>query len=123
MSHIFVITEASSVYTQNLIRSSTITFDQPTNQKINKLIESFHASCICQLQNSSQTSRNTGLLLENLSVLTDCLNVLYAEESVFYDETKVLATLVPQLTELFKNKLYPFQKEQESPLLHKLALT
>lgn len=35
----------------------------------------------------------------------------------------MLATLVTQLTELFKNKFYPFQKDQESAQLHKLAMT
>jgi hypothetical protein len=55
---------------------------------------------------------NTALLFNNLTVLTDCLYILYAEESVFYDEAQVLVSFVTELNDLFKSKAYPFQRDE-----------
>ena len=105
--NIFLTLEASSVYVQNLIKSRK-EYDQIANKQINNLIQKIHSN-ITSLINSK---KSTSALLNNINIMIDCLYTIYDEESVFYDDCNVLVSLVNTLNHNFKNKAYPFEKNQ-----------
>ena len=88
--------QASSVFIQNLIACKK-EFDQVHNQLINKLILNIYEQFI--------ETRS----LAHLNVLIECLNSLYDEESMFYDENNILTGLLNRLNEAFLAGKCPFE--------------
>ena len=98
--------ESFGRYVQNFIKTKK-KFNETDNSKVNSFLKKIHSKCIHLLENQSQSD----LVKEYLRILTECLNCLFDEESVFYDEDSLLVSLIDRLAKPFEEKIFPFKND------------
>lgn len=87
--------EAFSLYVENYIKSRK-QFTDLDNKHINEQIR--------KIYNKYLLLENSDMIQSYLIVLTQCLNCLYDEESVFYDEDQILEKILSKLYASFEAK-------------------
>lgn len=98
--------ESFGRYVQNYIKTKK-QFNETDNQHINSLLKKMYEKYF----NLVSGQRNLDLIREYLRVITQCLNCLYDEESVFYDQESILETLLNSLNKSFEEKIFPFKDD------------
>jgi len=78
------------------------------------LLKKLHTKCFYLLEKQSRFD----LIKEYLRILTECLNCLYDEESVFYDEDSLLESLLNKLSKPFEDKTFPFNNDLYFPVTY-----
>ncbi len=105
--------ESFGRYVQNFIKTKT-KFNETDNTKVNSLLKKLHTKCFYLLEKQSRFD----LIKEYLRILTECLNCLYDEESVFYDEDSLLESLLNKLSKPFEDKTFPFNNDLYFPVTY-----
>ena len=105
--------ESFGRYVQNFIKT-TKQFNETDNKKVNDLLKKINMKCAVLIDSQSHSD----LIKDYLRILTQCLNCLYDEESVFYDEDSLLESLLNRLANSFQDKTFPFKDELYVPITY-----